>query len=560
VTLEADAVKRGERRRPVAEGDRLGAIVNRASFAEHADTKNVRRQRRDLDGGRPAAEAHAAVPSGNHPRPAEWLIRRRRGSRPAELREQRASPHRSSDNGTLRRIMPRLDVAVRGGALVDGAVADIGIEGERIVQIGGDFEAAVDLDARGKLVLPGGVDAHVHLSNPPREGGPAWVDDFTSGSAAALAGGVTTVGNMTFGATGESLREALARDTAIAQSQTIADVFLHPVLAEPTARNLADIPHLLEDGCSSIKIFLSNASFDRDLDGFVQAVQLAGESGLMTMLHCEDAVGVRHATRRLVERGQTALKYFGASRPVVAEVTATQRAVGLAELTGAPVYLVHLSSRLALEACVAARARGVHVYVETRPLYLHLTDAVFEGAEAGRFVGQPPLRAASDVEALWAGLAAGQVHTVCTDHAPWSLEAKLAADHTIEHLRPGVENLQLLRSMLFSEGVRGGRISLQRMVELTSTNAARLFGLYPRKGSLAVGGDADLVIFDPSLVRTVSGSMLKSNADYSVYEGREVTGWPTLTLRRGEIVFRDDEVLGRPGSGRILTCGPAGHP
>src|SRR6185437_5180131 len=184
-----------------------------------------------------------------------------------------------------------------------------------------EFEAAREIDARGKLVLPGGVDAHVHLSSPPREGsGPAWVDDFTSGSAAALAGGVTTVGNMTFGAGGESLREALARETTVARSQAIADVFLHPVLAEPNARNLEDIEHLLEDGCSSIKVFLSNPNFDRDLDGFVHAVQLAGDCGLMTMLHCEDAAGVRHATRRLVERGQTALQYFGASRPVVAEV------------------------------------------------------------------------------------------------------------------------------------------------------------------------------------------------------------------------------------------------
>ena len=457
--------------------------------------------------------------------------------------------------------MPRLDLAIRGGSLIDGAVADIGIGGERIVQIGGDFEAVVDIDARGKLVLPGGVDAHVHLSNPPREDSrPAWVDDFTSGSAAALAGGVTTVGNMTFGASGESLREALARDTAVATTQAIADVFLHPVLGVPDERNLSEIPRLLEDGCSSIKIFLTGANFDRDLSAFVEAVQLAGDNGLMTMLHCEDAAAVRHATQRLVQQGRSGLRYFGESRPVVAEVTATQRAVGLAELTGAPVYVVHLSSRRALEACANARARGVAVYVETRPLYLHLTEDVFAGADAGRFVGQPPLREAADVQALWAGLAAGEVDTVCTDHAPWSLAAKLAADHTIDHLRPGVENLQLLLPMLYSEGVRTGRISVQRLVEVTSTNAARLFGLYPRKGALAVGSDADVVIFDPDRLRTVTAAMLESNADYSVYEGRQVTGWPVVTIRRGEMVFRDDEVIGRPGTGRVLTCGPAGRP
>jgi dihydropyrimidinase len=457
--------------------------------------------------------------------------------------------------------MPRLDLAIRGGSLVDGASADIGIAGETIAQIGGEFEAAMEIDARGKLVLPGGVDAHVHLSSPARDrGGPAWVDDFTSGSAAALAGGVTTVGNMTFGAPGESLRDALARDTSAATSQSVADVFLHPVLGAPDARNLADIPRLLEDGCSSIKVFLTNASFDRDLEGFVEAIRLAGQSGLISMLHCEDSAAVAYATRRLVERGQTSLRFFAESRPVVAEVVATQRAVAIAELTGAAVYVVHLSSRQALEVCAEARARGLPVFVETRPLYLYLTEELLSGPDAGRFVGQPPLRTASDVRALWSGLGAGQVDTVCTDHAPWSLAAKLDPEHTIEHLRPGVENLQLLLPMLYSEGVREGRLSARRLVDVTSTNAARLFGLYPRKGALSVGSDADVVVFDPELERTVTGSMLKSNADYSVYEGQQVTGWPVITLRRGEVVFRDDQVVGRPGSGRVLRCGPAGHP
>jgi dihydropyrimidinase len=457
--------------------------------------------------------------------------------------------------------MTRLDLAVRGGTLVDGTVTDVGIAGERVAQIGGELEATAEIDARGKLVLPGGVDAHVHLSNPPREGsGPAWVDDFTSGSAAALAGGITSVGNMTFAASGESLRDALERDAATVKSQAIADVFLHPVLGEPNPRNVSEIPRLLEDGCSSIKVFLTNASFDRQLDAFLEAIRVSGESGLMSMLHCEDAATVSYATRRLVGSGKTALRFFGESRPVSAEVVATQRAVAIAELTGSPVYIVHLSSRRALEACAEARARGVPVFVETRPLYLHLTDDVFDAPDAGRFVGQPPLRDESDVLALWAGLSAGQVDTVCTDHAPWSLAAKLDPAHTIEHLRPGVENLQLLLPMLYSEGVRRGRLSLQRMVDVTSANAARLFGLYPRKGALGVGSDADIVVLDPEHMRTVTASMLKSHADYSVYEGWDVTGWPVVTIRRGEVVYRDDQVVGRAGSGQVLLAGPAGRP
>ena len=444
--------------------------------------------------------------------------------------------------------------------MFDAGIADIGVADGRIAQIGGEFEAATSIDASGKLVLPGGVDAHVHLSSPPRETqGPRWVDDFRSGSAAALAGGITTVGNMTFGADDETPLEALRRETTAAERETICDVFLHPVVGQPDARALDEILHLVEHGCSSIKIFLSNPGFDRQIDAYVEAIHRAGASGLMTMLHCEDAALITYATRRLTEAGQTSLRYFPMSRPVVAEVAATQRAIALAESTGAPVYLVHVSSERALAACADARARGLPVYVETRPLYLHLTGEVFDQPECGRFVGQPPLRDASDVAALWAGLAQGLVDTVCTDHAPWSLQAKLDPELSIERLRPGVENLQLMLPMLYSEGVRPGRISLRRLVEVTSTNAARLFGLYPTKGTIAVGSDADLVVFDPHLERTVTASMLHSNADYSVYQGWNVTGWPVLTLRRGEVVFRQDEVVGKAGGGRVLACGPAGR-
>ncbi len=456
-----------------------------------------------------------------------------------------------------RDFVAQLDMVIRGGTLVEG-VADLGIVGGRIAQIGGEMSAPVEIDARQKLVLPGGVDAHVHLSNAPRETQePRWVDDFASGSAAALAGGITTVGNMTFGAPDESLLDALRRETSVAEQQTIADVFLHPVLGPPDEQTLNDIPRLLPAGCSSIKIFLSNPRFDRQAGGYLEAIRRAGAGGLMSMLHCEDAAVMEHATRQLVASGHTSLRYFPESRPVVAEVVATQRAVAFAEASGAPVYLVHLSSERALAVCADAKARGLPVYVETRPLYLHLTDAVFDEPDCGRFVGQPPLRSSSDVTALWAGLGQGLIDTVCTDHAPWSLAAKLDPELNVERLRPGVENLQLLMPMLYSEGVRSGRISLRRLVELTSSNAARLFGLYPRKGALAVGSDADVVVFDPQLQRSVAASMLHSNADYSVYEGWSVTGWPTVTVRRGEIVFRDDQVIGQPGSGQVLACGPA---
>jgi dihydropyrimidinase len=240
---------------------------------------------------------------------------------------------------------------------------------------------------------------------------------------------------------------------------------------------------------------------------------------------------------------------------VISEVVATERAVAFAEATGAPVYIVHLSSARALEVCAEAQSRSLPVYVETRPLYLHLTRERFEDEDGAKYVGQPPLREQQDVDALWAGIRQGVVHTVCTDHAPWSLAAKLDPAHTITNLRPGVADLDTMLPMLYSEGVRSGRITLSRLVEVTSTNAAKLFGLYPRKGTIAVGSDADLVVFDPELTLTIEGSALKSNSDYSAFEGWQVTGWPEVTLRRGEVVLRDGEIVGQPGSGTIVPRG-----
>ncbi len=394
----------------------------------------------------------------------------------------------------------------------------------------------------------------MHLSSPPgHTGSPRWVDDFTSGSAAALAGGVTTIGNMTFLGPDETPLAGLAREAAVARESAMADVILHPVLGRTDERTLDEIPRLLDAGCNSIKFFMSSPQFDAQVPGYLTATRRAGESGLITLIHCEDHALIDDATARLIAAGKESLRHYAESRPVIAEVVATQRAVALAEATGAPVYIVHLSSARALEVCAEARARGLPVYVETRPLYLHLTRERFAEPDGAKYVGQPPLREQSDVDALWAGLRQGVVQTVCTDHAPWSLAAKLDPTLSIHpaRLRPGVENLQLMLPMLYSEGVRRGRISLGRLVEVTSTNAAKLFGLYPRKGVIAVGSDADLVVFDPDRTRRVEGAMLKSNADYSVYDGWEVTGWPALVLRRGEIAFRDDEVLAAPGSGTL---------
>lgn len=452
-----------------------------------------------------------------------------------------------------------VDIVIRGGTVVTADSrfqADIGIRGERVVQIGGDLTGTREIDANGHFVLPGAIDAHVHLtSDEPDPAAIQWADDFTSGSEAALAGGITTVGNMTFLRAGESILAGLEREAQIAREQSIADVILHPVISEPRQAILDEIDQLLDAGHSDIKFFMSTPSFDSRTHGFLAATEAAGRNGLLTMIHCEDYPILRWSIDKLLAEGRRSLSNYPASRPIISEVVATQRAVAFAEVTGAPVYIVHLSSEAALDVCRDAQARGVPVYVETRPLYLHLTSERFLEPDGAKYVGQPPLREESDRVALWDGLRSGAINTICTDHAPWTLEHKLDPELHVGNLRPGVENLQTMLPMLYDEGVRGGKITLEQLVALTSTNVAKLFGLYPRKGTIAVGADADLILWNPDERRVIRDEDMLSRAGHSVYSGTEVTGWPSMTIRRGEIVYENGRVTGAAGSGELLRRG-----
>ncbi len=244
----------------------------------------------------------------------------------------------------------------------------------------------------------------------------------------------------------------------------------------------------------------------------------------------------------------------------MAERAAVQRAAAICELTGSPIYIVHLSSQAALQAARESRARGLPVYVETRPLYLYLTSAALAGPQGGKYIGAPPLREETDVAALWAGLADGSIDTLGSDHAPWELAHKVDPSLDVTTARQGVADLETMLPMLYSAGVRTGRISLARFVELTSARPARLFGLYPRKGTIAVGSDADLVIIDPQSHRVVDGSAMRSRAGYSAYDGIEVFGWPRFTVSRGDVVLEDGQVVAEPGRGTWLSRGPTTAP
>jgi dihydropyrimidinase len=447
-----------------------------------------------------------------------------------------------------------MDLAIRGGTVVTASgvfAADIGVAGETIVQVGGAVPvAAREIDAAGKLVLPGCVDIHTHLTS---FAGRRPLDDFASGTRAAAAGGVTTVCDFAHQADGEGLRPAVERALTDGKDSLI-DFTFHAVLRDPNPQALADIPDLVADGVAGLKVFMSQSRFTHRVNDYLQALRVAGRAGALTAVHAEDESIIALRTRELLAAGRRGVEWFPASRPPLAEEIAVRRAVAFAEAAEAPIYLVHLSCRGALAGLREARARGLPVYGETRPIYLYLTREVYSlpDNEGAKYVGQPPLRTREDVSAVWDALRTGDLSTVCTDHIPYTAATKKDPAHTFATIPPGMANLETLLPMLYSEGVRRGRISLPRLVELVATNPARIAGLAPRKGSIAPGADADLVIFDPHRVRRIRAEEMHSAADYDVFEGRRVTGWPVMTIARGEVIFADGTVTGQPGRGRFV--------
>jgi dihydropyrimidinase len=446
------------------------------------------------------------------------------------------------------------DLVVRGGTVVTAKEefdADVGIVDERIAAVASGLRGRDEIDASGLMILPGGVDPHVHFSTLDPPGTPGWVDDFWSGTRAAAAGGITTVGNMVYPWPGQTLLQALERDRATAERDAVIDVAFHPVLTDPATQPLSEIPTLAAMGHTSLKYFMSFGGFTVTPEPYLEAMRLANDERMLTLIHCEDAALLADAMSVLVASGRTAPVFYPESRPVTVEVAATARAAAFANQTQAPTYVVHLSSAGALEEVRRGRARGAPMWIETRPMYLFLTEERFAEPDAGKYFGQPPLRTTHDREALWQALVDGEIDTVATDHAPWLYADKTAPGLDITSIPPGVADLDVMLPMLWSEGVTTGRISRQRFVGLSSTNAARLLGLYPRKGTIAPGSDADLVLWDPAESRPVQAARFASNSDYSPYEDWPVTGWPRMTISRGEIIVRDGNVDAQRGRGRV---------
>jgi dihydropyrimidinase len=450
-----------------------------------------------------------------------------------------------------------LDLAIRGGTVVTAEAttrADVGIADRRVAELGSAGDARDEIDASGLLVLPGLVDAHTHLDAQFQQNGPRTADDFESGTIAAACGGVTTVIDYARQYPGRSLTQAIEDWQARAAGRAVIDYSFHVVVTDFSDATLADVPALLADGFPTVKAFMMRIS-DGEL---LRLMRASAEAGGLVMAHAENAWVLEHRKQELFAQGKRSARWYVDSRPELGEAEATARAIDYAELTGADVCIVHLSCDAALERVRAAKGRGSRARAEVRPCYL-LLDAdryAAPGAEPLHYSGCPPLRPAWNLDRLWVGLADGTLDTVGSDHCAWTLEQKSVGRDDFSLIPHGIPALETQLASLWTAGVVGGKVTANRLVEAMATAPARLHGLYPRKGTVAVGSDADLVLFDPNREETIAEARLHSRTGYEPCEGMRCQGWPILTLSRGEAIARDGQFVGAPGRGRLLRRDP----
>lgn len=452
----------------------------------------------------------------------------------------------------------RYDLVVRGGEVVTPSGVRrcaIGIKGEKIAALALEpLEGEEVIDASGKLVLPGVIDAHVHLEMPVN--GLRSADDFFTGTVAAACGGVTTLLDFAMQAPGKAERECISERRAQADPKVAVDYSLHANFTEQSEASLAEIPEIIASGLTSFKLLTAYRRRGLMVDtSFLYAVlrEAKAHGGLVT-LHAEDGYIIEYLTERLLAEGKTAWIYHYESRPNFVEAAAIASALELARGLSAPLYIVHLSTKEGLELIARAKLAGQPVFAETCPHYLEFTKEEYLGEAGPEYIMSPPLRDEADRAALWEGLARGSIDVVASEHCPFTRAQKRSA-RTFAEVPSGVMGVETLLPYLFSEGVGKGRISLTRLVELLCANPARLFGL-EEKGAIAVGNDADLVILDPELERPVRAAELHMKTDYNIYEGKVLRGWPVLVISRGEVIVKDGEFLGGRGRGRFLARRP----
>jgi dihydropyrimidinase len=447
---------------------------------------------------------------------------------------------------------------IRNGRVVtavDDYRADILVDGETVSVIGAKLEMEV-IDASGKLVIPGGIDPHTHMELP--FGGTTAADDFLTGTRAAAHGGTTTIIDFAVQYKGEALLQGVDNWHKKAEGKTAIDYGFHLITTELEDNQIEELHTVMDEGITSFKLFMAYPGvFLVDDATIFRAMSAAGERGGLICMHAENGIVINEIIKRALAEGRTAPKYHALTRPTIAEAEGVHRAIAIAEMAESPVYIVHLSCADALNKVREARDRGIPAFAETCPQYLFLSiDDYGEGFEGAKYVMTPPLREKWNQAELWKGLKMDDLQVISTDHCPFCMkeQKELGRDDfsKIPNGAPGVENRVPL---IYHGGVVENRISLNRFVELTSTAAAKMFGLFPRKGTIAIGSDADIVIFDPDKEQTLSVETQHMNVDYSTYEGKRIRGVVETVLSRGRVVIEDGEYKGKPGDGQFLKRG-----
>ncbi|HTN62970.1 MAG TPA: dihydropyrimidinase [Devosia sp.] len=449
------------------------------------------------------------------------------------------------------------DLVIANGTLVspEGVMdADIGVINDIIAAIGNDLgDAHETIDASGKLVLPGGIDSHVHLDQPTAPG-LVMGDDFASGTRSAVWGGNTTVLPFCQQRPGEGLRTALKEYHGRAEGSCYCDVSFHLIITDPTPQVLGqELPALLRDGYNSLKVYMTYEDLALSDYQILEVMNVARDTGALVMVHAENFDAIRFRDKQFEQQGKTAMVYHAKSRPIIVEREATHRAISLAELMDVPVMIVHVSNGQAIEEIRRARARGAKVYGETCPQYLVLTEQDLETDPAQGYICSPPPRDVASQNDCWDGIRDGVFDVFSSDHCPYRMDetGKLNPESSKGYrwVPNGIPGIETRLPILFSEGVSKGRIDIMRFVDLTATAPAKLYGLYPRKGTIAVGADADIAIWDPHQTRRIRQADLHHGCDYTPYEGLEITGWPVTTVVRGRIMVHEGELVGEPGWG-----------
>jgi len=454
------------------------------------------------------------------------------------------------------------DVIIRNGMVATASDlfrCDIAIREGRIAALGDDLGRAEEtLDAAGLLVTPGGIDSHCHMDQQAWEGQET-CDDFRSGTRSAACGGTTTVIPFAMPLRGQSLRAVVEDYHARAKGKTLIDYAFHLVVSDPTPQVLGqDLPALIHDGCTSFKIYLTYEGLALDDYETMEVLDLARRERAMVMVHAENDGVVRWLTDRLLQSGKTEIKYHLAAHPAAGDREATHRAITFSELTGVPILITHVSHQAAAEQIRWAQGRGLKIYGETCPQYLFLSaeDIESHGMEGAKCICTPPPREKANQAHMWQGIQNGTFQVFSSDHSAHRYTEKIKGGPSapFTSVALGVPGIELRMPLLMSEGVNKGRIDMQQFVALTATNHARLYGLYPRKGTIALGSDADFAIWDADREVTLRWQDLHDNVGYSPYEGRQLKGWPMTVVSRGRVVVENGKLNAGRGSGQFLPC------